>query len=137
MVNGEAIVSQANTEEYRSNHERIFGERKVQRGRFVYDPKLGRCVPADQYVPEALAKDAPIIADRIHEGTVSPIDGSDIGSRQKRREHMKVHGVEDATDCSPEWRAGVKKQRERDDDRSRRSAMDQAARKLYREGKWR
>jgi hypothetical protein len=94
-------------------------------------------VRAGDYRPPARAINAPIIADRIHEGTVSPIDGSDIGSRSKRRAHMKAHGVEDATDASPAWREGIKKEQERQDNRSRRAAMERAARQLYQQGKWR
>lgn len=41
--------------------------------------------------------------DRYMEGVQSPIDGSDIGSRAKRREHMKAHGLVDAADYKQEW----------------------------------
>lgn len=50
--------------------------------------------------------------DRFYEGTQSPVDGSDIGSRAKRREHMKVHGLVDAADFKGEW-AKRAEQRER------------------------
>lgn len=137
MVNGEAVVSQANTEGFREGYERVFGNRKPQRGRWVWDAKQGRLVDADAYGPEPLALNAPILADRIHEGTVSPIDGSDIGSRRKRREHMRAHGVEDATDITPAFRERQAKQREAQESRSVKAAMESAARKLYAQGKWR
>lgn len=127
-VIGEGIVSQANTKDYADNYERIFGkDHKPQRGHWTFGT-------ADD---TRKALHAPIIADRIHEGTLSPIDGSDIGSRAKRRAHMKAYGVEDATDCTPEWREGVKKQQEREDNRGRRAAMEAAARTLYQQKKWR
>lgn len=50
--------------------------------------------------------------DRYMEGTASPVDGSDIGSRAKRREHMKIHGLVDADDFKDEW-AKKAEQRER------------------------
>jgi hypothetical protein len=128
MVNGEPVVSQANSKAYADNYERIFGkDHKPQRGRWSFG--------SSDDTRKALH--APIIADRIHEGTVSPIDGSDIGSRAKRRAHMRAHGVEDATDATPEWRESIKRQQEREDDRGRRAAMDAAARTLYQQGKWR
>lgn len=45
----------------------------------------------------------PLYTDRYMEGTVSPVDGSDIGSRAKRREHMRAHGLVDADDFKGEW----------------------------------
>lgn len=50
--------------------------------------------------------------DRYMEGTSSPVDGSDIGSRTKRREHMKIHNLVDAGDYTQEW-AKKAEQRER------------------------
>jgi hypothetical protein len=51
------------------------------------------------------------MVDRYMEGTVSPVDGSDIGSRSKRREHMKVHRLVDADDFKGEWaQRGEKRQ---------------------------
>ena len=127
-VVGEAINSQAATDAYRDNYDRIFGkDHKPQRGHWSF----GSAEDGERAV------NAPIFADRIHEGTVSPIDGSDIGSRRKRREHMKAHGVEDATDASPEWREGIKKAQQRNDDLGRREAMERAARLLYAQNKWR
>jgi hypothetical protein len=47
--------------------------------------------------------DLTIMAGRFYENTKSPIDGSDIGSRSKRREHMKEYGLVDAGDYKGEW----------------------------------
>jgi hypothetical protein len=51
------------------------------------------------------------MVDRFYEGARSPIDGSDIGSRAKRREHMRAHGLVDADDYKGQW-AQQAKQRE-------------------------
>ena len=132
------IRSRPQTAEYDEGHARTFGERPQNvRGRWIWDDAAGKLVRAEDYVPPSQAINAPIIADRIHEGTVSPIDGTDIGSRRKRREHMRVHGVEDATDVSPEYRARVARERDRDDRRALRSDMESAARKLYQQGRFR
>lgn len=45
----------------------------------------------------------PLFTDRYMEGVRSPVDGSDIGSRAKRREHMRAHGLVDADDFKQTW----------------------------------
>lgn len=60
---------------------------------------------------EERALDAPILSGRFYENVQSPIDGSDIGSRTKHREHMKQHNVTIATDYAGEWEK-AKAQRE-------------------------
>ena len=108
------------TPEYADGYERTFGkDRKPVRGRWVATPT--GLVPDDEYqVPETeLAIHAGIMVDRYMEGTVSPVDGSDIGSRAKRRAHMKAHGLADYDDFSPEFRERAKKEREREQDRKR------------------
>ena len=101
MVAGEAIQSQAGTDEFREGYERTFGDRKPQRGRWVMTPK--GLIPADEYVPEALARDAPIMMDRFYENTAAT-DGTDIGSRRKHRQYMKEHGVTTADDFKGQWK---------------------------------
>ena len=138
-VVNEPVVSQAQNKAWDEGFDHTFGKDRGARGRFVWDETAKRLVPADEYRAQARALDAPIIADRIHEGTTFD-DGErvrDIGSRRKRREFLREKGWEDATDASPEWRDGQVKAREREDDRSRRAAMERAARDLYRQGKWR
>ena len=44
------------------------------------------------YVPEVVHKTR-YVSDAWMDGQRSPIDGADIGSRTKLREHMKQHGV--------------------------------------------
>lgn len=140
MAAGEQIVSQAATNEFRAGHDRTFGmDRKPQRGRWVWDPERKCLVDAASYRAPEKAKDAPIIADRLHEGTTFEIDGKrhDIGSRRKRRDFMRAVGVEDATDCSPRWLVEQAQEKERKADRVQESAFKRAAEKLYLEGKLR
>lgn len=95
---GETPVSQANTEEFRDGYDRTFGNRKPQRGRWVVTPD--GLVPIGEYqAPSAEARHAPIMVDRFMEGTAAQ-DGTDIGSRAKRREYMKRQRVADASDYS-------------------------------------
>jgi hypothetical protein len=88
-VVGEAVVSQASTEEFREGYERTFGDRKPQRGRWVYDAAQGKCVPADEYVRPESKHGTGIMVDRFMEGDRAP-DGSDIGSRRKRKDWMRA-----------------------------------------------
>lgn len=140
MVANEPIVSQAATDEFRANHERVFGERTPgQRGRWVWDAQAGRLVRADEYVPPVMALEAPVIADRIHEGTVFH-DGErvrDLGSRQKRREFLRETGLAEASDFSPAYREKAGRERERAVERRIDESTEAAARRLYNQRKWR
>lgn len=92
---GESIQSQAGTEEFREGYTRIFRECKPQRGRWVMTPN--GLVPADEYVPEHVALNAPILTDRVHEGQKAP-DGTPIDTRRKRRDWMRAADVVDYAD---------------------------------------
>jgi hypothetical protein len=136
---GERVVSQANTPGFRDGYARTFGDSKPQRGRWIWDAEQGRLVSAEQYRPTPRAVDAPIIADRIHEGTAWD-DGErvrDLGCRRKRREFLRETGLSERSDYGPGWRERTQAQRGRDADRRADGAFDQAARKLYSQGKLR
>ena len=137
---GETPVSRAATDEYRSEHDRIFGARpEGVRGRYVYVPALGRCVVASDYDPPLLAINAPIISDRIHEGVTHDTGEGvvDLGSRRKREAFKRETGLTDASDYGPGWRERRAAERERTQDRSTNDAVERAKRKLYQQGKWR
>lgn len=139
MANGEPTVSQASTNEYRSGHDRTFGERKPgQRGRWAWDEEAGRLVRAEDYRAPVRALDAPIIADRIHEGTTFH-DGErvrDLGSRTKRRAFLRETGLAEASDYSGEYREKAAQTRERTADRRIDASAEAAVRKLYDQRKW-
>jgi hypothetical protein len=137
---GETPVSQAATDEYRESHDRVFGERKPgQRGRWIWDASVGRLVRADEYVPPDRAVDAPIIADRVHEGTFIDTGNGmrDVGSRAKRRQYQRETGLAEASDYGPGWRERKASERERLLDRRTSEAVEQAKRTMYRQGKLR
>lgn len=137
-VGGETPVSQAATDDYRAEHDRIFGERTPgQRGRWIWDAQAGKLVRAEDYRPPDLAVNAPIIADRIHEGATFD-DGTrtvDIGSRAKRREFMRSTGLVETSDVSRGWLEKQRQHRERDADRRTDAAFDAAARRLHNAGR--
>lgn len=97
MAAGEPIVSQAQTKAFDEGYERTFGKRKVERGRFVWDERQQKLVRADQHVPPERALDAPVLVDRFYEGARAT-DGTDIGSRRRHREYMRVHGLAHESD---------------------------------------
>lgn len=126
------------TAAYKDGHERIFGpsapvaertSRKLYVSRcsacdgvkhettLLFD--CPRCKGKDCYgmvdasiapPPQAEARYAPIMVDRFYEG-VRATDGTDIGSRAKRREYMHVNGFADADDFKGQW---AKSQERRD-----------------------
>lgn len=96
-ANNEPVVSQANTAEFEASYDRIFGDRPPARGRWVWDEARGKLVPAAEYIPPEVALTAPIMVDRYMEGTIAT-DGTDIGSRRKRRDYMREHNLADYDD---------------------------------------
>lgn len=87
---------------------------------YVHRPGHPKANDCGMVAVEDLGDDAPqaqersgtnFLLDRHMEGARSPVDGSDIGSRAKRREHMKIHGLVDADDYKNQW-AQQAKQRE-------------------------
>lgn len=56
---------------------------------------------SEDYVPPD-AERAPVYTDRYMEGVTAP-DGTDIGSRAKRRAYMQAHGLADADDYKETW----------------------------------
>lgn len=114
MSTGKDPKTMAQTKAFDEGHERIFGRnRKPQRGRWVQDPVSGKLIPADEYVPPSSeARHAPVMVDRFMENTVAQ-DGTDIGSRAKRKEYMRRERVGDASDYSKEYFAKRREVRDR------------------------
>lgn len=101
-VIGEQVVSQANTDAFREGYDRALGERKAERGRWVWDEEHKELVRAEDYRAPSRALDAPIMVDRFYEGAKAT-DGTDIGSRRKHRQYMKDHGLTTADDFGSDW----------------------------------
>jgi hypothetical protein len=74
----------------------------------------------------------PVFTDRYMEGTRSPVDGTDIGSREKRRQYMAATGYVDASDYSESWYANKREERAREADRQRRADVVEQVRKISR-----
>lgn len=58
---------------------------------------------ADDGPKEEGRNDTTILSGRFYENLQSPIDGSDIGSRQRYHDHMKQHGVAPTGDFKKHW----------------------------------
>ena len=126
MVAGQPIQSGTLTKEYEKGHERVFGkpDSAFPRGRrFVWNTVEKRLVPAG-YVEDRKALDAPVMAGRFYENAKSPIDGSDIGSRSRHRDHMKRHNVTTADDFKGEWNKA-----DRDREQIRKGGYDAKSRR--------
>lgn len=133
----DTIKTRPQSKEWDEGFERTFGKSKPKRGKWVMTPE--GLVPIDEYVRPSTALNAPIIADRIHEGTVYD-DGErvwNLGSRRRRREFEKETGNVERSNYGPGWRERKQAERERNLERRTDAAMDQAARKLYQQGKLR
>lgn len=73
-----------------SGYERIFGDHKARRGRFIWDKERRELVPYSEYV-QPVESHAPMVMPDI-QPYQSQIDGSMITSRSHHREHLKAHG---------------------------------------------
>ncbi len=104
IANGEPVVSQASTDEYRAGHDRVFGEpqRNPGRRRYVLDQATGRLVEVGSDWQEAPRR-VPLVGDSYYDGLRSPVDGSDISTRRKYREYLKATGYTNASDYTETW----------------------------------
>lgn len=78
------------TKAFEDGYSRIFGEKAVTRGRFIWDDQKKELVPFDEYVqPES--KTAYVLGDI--QPYQSMATGEMIMGRRQHREHMKNHGL--------------------------------------------
>jgi hypothetical protein len=126
---GERVVSQAGTETFRSEYDRIFGDRAPKRGRWVQDPETGELVPAATYVPPSHALDALVLAGRFYESTALP-DGTVVQTRAQYREYMRTKGLTNASDFSPGYFDVVKRDRDREETRSLAAAVHEQVQRV-------
>jgi hypothetical protein len=99
---------------YRENYDRMHGaEHKPTRGKWVWDTERNELVPAHEYRAPQPESDVhtQISMDRHYENT-GATDGTDIGSRRKRNEYMRRHGLADASDYRETWQQAEKKRGE-------------------------
>jgi len=94
---------------FEDSFDKIFGNKTIERGRYIQDPTTGKLVKASEYDrPTPAIEYAAVHGD--FDSFVSPIDHSVIDDRGKLREHNKRHGVTNAADYSPEYLASRRKQ---------------------------
>lgn len=108
MVAGRPIQTGTVTEEYESGFDRTFGERKKERGRWVYTAegpvRVGEdWTPADRQAPRRSEEEV--------YGRVAATDGTDLSTRRRHREYMKANGLAMHSDYTETWEK-AKKQRD-------------------------
>lgn len=86
--------------------------------------------PEEAELAVAGPKHVNIVGDTHHDGVRSPVDGSIIDSKRKRREHMKQHGLADPDDFKNKWAEAEKRRTEvragHFDNKERKEAIDKA-----------
>lgn len=134
MVVNEPIVSQAQTKAFDEGYERTFGDRKPQRGRWVWDAERGKLVSAEEYVPPASRSGTGIMVDRFMEGARAP-DGTDISSRAKRKAWQSASGTADYSDFkgAREKRAKEEAAKKRGEFKKDPALRDLIGRELYKQ----
>jgi hypothetical protein len=83
----------------------------MPRQSYIYDERLKKMVPKDEYYAGLEAADFPMIQPDI-EPFKSIIDGEVIGSRRDLRNHMKKHNVVPTSEFSAEWSRAAARRRE-------------------------
>lgn len=79
-----------NNEAFDAGFDRIFGQRKVEKGSFVWDKDKGEFVPAAEFYGSKAESVAPLIMGDI-QPYQSQVDGSLIQGRRQHREHLRQH----------------------------------------------
>lgn len=130
-ANNEPVVSQAQSKSWDDHFDQIQWSGSKERGTWVLDPRSGKLVRPWEYVSSDSQDSARnhVLTDRHYEGTSSPIDGSDIGSRRKRREHMRAHGVIDANEAHQDGQRNRREFKERLS-KDRREALSKTLRQI-------
>ena len=131
MVAGQPIQTGTVTPEYEEGFSRTFGERKAERGRWVYTAEGPVKVSEDWTDAE---KRAETPTEGIVHGDCVATDGTVLDTKRKRREYMKQHGLADADDFKQHWQ---KKAKERQDfysanSKEKRNKVTQAVVEAYR-----
>lgn len=110
MVAGQPIQTQPQSKAWDEGFDRTFGERKAERGRFVYrrDPNSGemRAVRVDEDWNDAPRSTGDL--GKFQYNNLRATDGTDISSRTKRRDYMRAKGLADASDFTEHWQKKAK-----------------------------
>lgn len=90
-ITGQEIKTKAATPQYRQRHEEIFGQKKIQRGRWIQDPVTGKLISPAEYSRQESKRLHDIFIDRF-EAYESPITDEVIKSRRQRDYDLKSSG---------------------------------------------
>jgi hypothetical protein len=78
----------------------------------VQDPDTGELIPKEEYVPKReLNPHHLVMGDRHYDG-LKATDGTDISTRTKHRQYMKMHNLTTMDDFQPIWDREAKKRSE-------------------------
>lgn len=130
MVAGQPIQTGELTQAYEDGFARTFGERKPERGRFVYSAELGKCISVDEAWTDAERR-APVATEELVYGEAKATDGTPINTRKRHREYLQRHGLAMAGDFSDDFRERVHKERERREDAERRETIGRVVHKFH------
>lgn len=65
----------------------------MARKSFVQDPDTGELVPKEEYVPKAHLNSHNLVIGDLHYDGLQATDGTNISTRTKHREYMKMKGL--------------------------------------------
>jgi hypothetical protein len=93
-ITGDKIQTKANSPEYRSNHEKIFGVSRVKRGLYKQDPETRKFIPAHEWNAKygAPRHRGPLVIVDNFDAYESPATGEIISNRRQRIADMDKSG---------------------------------------------
>lgn len=89
-ITGDEIKTRAITPAYKANHEKIFGNKKIERGRWIQDPVSGELISGEEY-NRRQSKAEFLIMDRW-DAYESETSGQIISNRKQRDYDLKSTG---------------------------------------------
>lgn len=90
-ITGDEIKTKPATQQFRQNHEAIFGQKRIERGRWIQDPATGKLLSPSEYSKQEKQRLHDIFIDRF-EAYESPITDEVIKNRRQRDYDLKASG---------------------------------------------
>jgi len=94
-ITGDEIKTTVNSEAYKEGIGRIFGDTKVQRGRYKQDRETGKFIPVREWnakYAEPERPRGPMVSVKNFDAFESPATGRLVRNERELREDMKVSG---------------------------------------------
>ena len=94
-ITGDSIKTTWNSEEYKSNYDKLFSDKPVDRGSYKQCRKTGKMIPIQEWYKlygEQKKGTAPIIFVNKFDPYISPVSGEIINNKKEHKYDLESHG---------------------------------------------